>query len=84
MYLSNLIDEILSCLADFVLNLIKKQKPAEAVTFICAYELADKIPPVDLLRESMQNVEMPFGLNQVFILDFVELHSYCYGVYVYI
>ncbi|XP_054803776.1 uncharacterized protein LOC129306968 isoform X2 [Prosopis cineraria] len=44
--------------SDFVLNLIKKQKPAEAVRFICAYELADKIPPVDLLREYVQNAKM--------------------------
>ncbi|XP_028784991.1 FRIGIDA-like protein 5 isoform X1 [Neltuma alba] len=44
--------------SDFVFNLIKKQKPAEAVRFIWAYELADKIPPVDLLREYVQNAKM--------------------------
>ncbi|KAI9099097.1 hypothetical protein K1719_024864 [Acacia pycnantha] len=47
-----------SKVSDSVLNLIKKQKPAEAVTFICAYEVADKILLVDLLREYVQNAKM--------------------------
>ncbi|XP_057453219.1 uncharacterized protein LOC130745091 [Lotus japonicus] len=44
-------DELkLSCVSDFVQNLIEKQQYIEAVRFICAYKLADKIDPVGLLR----------------------------------
>lgn len=44
--------------ADFVQNLVKKQRPVDAVRFICAYELADKIPPADLLRAYVQDAKM--------------------------
>nr|KYP68137.1 Involucrin [Cajanus cajan] len=42
---------------DFVQNLVKMQQLIEAVRFICAYELADKIQPVDLLRQHMARVK---------------------------
>ncbi|KAF7805161.1 FRIGIDA-like protein 5 [Senna tora] len=45
-------------ISDFVQNLIHKQQPVEAVRFICAYKLADKFPPVDLLRAYVQNAKM--------------------------
>lgn len=34
-----------------------KQQHIEAVRFICAYKLADKIQPVDLLRQHMEKVK---------------------------
>ncbi|XP_040862721.1 uncharacterized protein [Glycine max] len=42
---------------DFVRNLIMKQQHIEAVRFICAYKLADKIQPVDLLRQHVAKVK---------------------------
>lgn len=43
--------------SDFVQNLVTKKQHIEAVRFICAYKLADKIQPVNLLQQYMERLK---------------------------
>ncbi|XP_061346950.1 uncharacterized protein LOC133292548, partial [Gastrolobium bilobum] len=45
-------------ISDFVQNLVQNQQHIEAVRFICAYKLAYKIQPVDLLRQHMLKAKL--------------------------
>jgi len=45
-------------LADFVENLIRRKQFIEAVSFIAAYNLADKNKLVDLLQEHVLNAKL--------------------------
>ena len=40
---------------DFIKNLIERKLYIKAVRFICVYKLADKFPPVPLLKEYLEN-----------------------------
>ncbi|XP_057452292.1 uncharacterized protein LOC130744118 [Lotus japonicus] len=44
--------------SDFIQNLVKKEQHIEAVRFICAFKLADKNQPVDLLWDHIQNAKL--------------------------
>jgi len=70
-------------LADFVENLIQKQKHTEAVRFICAYNMANKNQSVDLLREHVQSAKVIYEskCKTTNSIEIKILFSYSYYIF---